>query len=253
MSIAACAEIVRRADPDRFLAVMAGPVETRRKLFPLFAMNVEISRAPWVTNEPLIAMMRLQWWHDALEEIAAQATVRSHEVVSELAEVLNPEQAQALVPVAEARKWDVETKAFDDLSHLNAHLGATSGVLTSVATEVCGGPPDVGRQIGFGIGAANWLIAVPALMARGLKPLPGDPSDAISALAAEALKTWPNPRSHRSSVPAACLPVFWTGMAARPVLERARRDPVSVLEGRVAISEFRKRLRLISMKLGNRW
>ena len=63
MTVAACAAIVQRADPDRFLAVMAAPVAVRARLFPLFAVNVEVARAPWVTQEPLIAQMRLQWWH----------------------------------------------------------------------------------------------------------------------------------------------------------------------------------------------
>ena len=49
---------------------MAAPVEARRVLFPLYAFNVEVARAPWVTSEPMIGEMRLQWWRDALEEIA---------------------------------------------------------------------------------------------------------------------------------------------------------------------------------------
>ena len=73
--LAACAALVQRADPDRFLAVMAAPVAARRVLFPLYAMNVEVSRAPWVTAEPMIAEMRLQWWRDALAEIAGGGAV----------------------------------------------------------------------------------------------------------------------------------------------------------------------------------
>ena len=70
MSLNACAAIVERGDPERFMAAMAAPVEARRVLFPLYAFNVEVARAPWVTEEPMIAEMRLQWWRDALEEIA---------------------------------------------------------------------------------------------------------------------------------------------------------------------------------------
>ena len=55
----ACAELVQRADPDRFMAAMAAPVAARRVLFPLYALNVEIARAPWVTQEAMIAEMRL--------------------------------------------------------------------------------------------------------------------------------------------------------------------------------------------------
>ena len=58
MSVAACAALVARGDPDRFLAVMAAPVAVRARLFPLYAWNLEVARAPWVTAEPLIAELR---------------------------------------------------------------------------------------------------------------------------------------------------------------------------------------------------
>ena len=67
MTVAACAELVQRGDPDRFLAVMAAPVGVRAQLLPLYAFNLEVARAPWVTQEPLIAEMRLQWWRDVVE------------------------------------------------------------------------------------------------------------------------------------------------------------------------------------------
>ena len=76
----ACAAIVEKGDPDRFLAAMAAPVAARRVLFPLYALNIEVARAPWVTEEAMIAEMRLQWWRDALAEIAAGGQVRRHEV-----------------------------------------------------------------------------------------------------------------------------------------------------------------------------
>lgn len=58
--LTACAGLVERGDPDRFRAVMAVPVAARRILFPIFAFNIEVSRAPWVTQETVIAEMRLQ-------------------------------------------------------------------------------------------------------------------------------------------------------------------------------------------------
>ena len=78
----ACAALVEKADPDRFAAVMAGPLAARLVLFPIYAFNVEVARAPWVTQEPMIAEMRLQWWRDALEEIAEGRAVRRHRVAA---------------------------------------------------------------------------------------------------------------------------------------------------------------------------
>ena len=64
--ISACARLLERGDAARFRAVMAAPAPLRPKLFAIFAFNLEVARAPWVTQEPMIAEMRLQWWQDAL-------------------------------------------------------------------------------------------------------------------------------------------------------------------------------------------
>src|SRR5210317_942930 len=101
--VLACAAIVEKGDPERFAAAMASPVEARRVLFPLYAFNVEVSRAPWVTQEPMIAEMRLQWWRDALEEIAQSRPARRHEVVTPLSRILDPETAQRLDRLVAAR------------------------------------------------------------------------------------------------------------------------------------------------------
>ena len=44
----ACAALVERGDPGRFRATMAAPLAARRVLFPLYAFNLEVARAPWV-------------------------------------------------------------------------------------------------------------------------------------------------------------------------------------------------------------
>ena len=69
MSFDACAELVRRGDPDRFLSAMTAPPELRGRLMILYAFNLEVARAPWVASEPMLAEMRLQWWADAIAEI----------------------------------------------------------------------------------------------------------------------------------------------------------------------------------------
>ncbi len=81
--LSACAAIIERADPLRFRASMAAPVAARRVLFPLYAFNIEVARAPWVTQETMIAEMRLQWWRDVCDEIANRGVVRRHDVLDE--------------------------------------------------------------------------------------------------------------------------------------------------------------------------
>ena len=97
------ADIVAKGDPDRFDACMAAPVAARAVLFPIYAFNVEVSRATWAVSEPMIGEMRLQWLQDALDDIANGKAARKHEVITSLADVLDSEGAQILDQLVRAR------------------------------------------------------------------------------------------------------------------------------------------------------
>ena len=248
MSFEACAGIVERGDPDRFLAAMATPPEARARLLPILAFNVEVSRAPWLTKEPIIAEMRLQWWRDALEEIAEDRPVRRHEVATPLAEVLGREDARRLDGLVEARRWDIQRDPFEDEAALWSHLDATTGTLLWTAAAALGAPSGEEarvRRVCRPIGLAGWLRAVPALRASGRRPLPGDEAGdegrAISEMARNAL-------GDLSAQAGLSRPSRWAllgGWRARRVLRLARREPGRVAEGRLEASEFTRRSTLL--------
>ena len=67
-------------------------------LFALFAFNLEVARAPWVTQQPMIAEMRLQWWCDALDEIAfAKSRCAVMRLVTPLAALIDSHAAAVLL------------------------------------------------------------------------------------------------------------------------------------------------------------
>ncbi|MBN8632925.1 MAG: squalene/phytoene synthase family protein, partial [Rhodobacterales bacterium] len=137
MSVAACAELVQRGDPDRFRAVMAAPRDARAQLFPLYAFNLEVARAPWVTQEPLIAEMRLQWWRDVVEN-AASGAARAHEVAGPLHEVIQDFglPVEVLDKVIAARRWDIHRDPHEGAGALDAYLDETgAGLSVSTVTS----------------------------------------------------------------------------------------------------------------------
>ncbi|WP_281982239.1 squalene/phytoene synthase family protein [Thalassorhabdomicrobium marinisediminis] len=246
MSFEACAAIVEKGDPERFRAAMASPVAARRVLFPLYAFNVQVARAPWVTDEPMIAEMRLQWWRDALEEIAEARVVRKHEVTTELAEVLDAEGAQALDHLVAARRWDVYKDTFEDAAHFREYLEATAGELMWQGARALGAPESAREAviaIGHATGLARFLIAAPTLEDKGRKPLVDGRPEAIAQLAQEALTRlreagrW----AGLSGLPRAALLESWE---AAPLLQQIARQPDRVAQNSVGISPFRSRLRL---------
>ncbi|MEX5729243.1 phytoene synthase [Rhodovulum iodosum] len=255
MSIAACADLVRRGDPDRFLAAMAAPPGARAVLFPLYAFNLEVARAPWVTAEPLIAEMRLQWWRDALAEIAGGAPVRRHEVATPLAQAIGPDEARLLDALVAARRRDIAGAPFPDAAALEAYIDATSGHLVWAAARALGARTGEGavRDLAQAAGMANWLLAVPELSARGHSPLPDDRAPAVAALARGALARLARARAARGEIPAAAQPALLAGWRAGAILNRAATAPGRVAEGRVAESEFSRRFNILARTLSGRW
>ncbi len=151
----ACAALVERGDPDRFLAAMAAPVAARRALFTLYAFNLELARVPWVTREPMIAQMRLQFWRDVVTGEAPAP----HEFAGPLQELiahagLAPEPLLAMI---DAREAEIGTQApFADEAALRAYLDGTGGALMAATVQALGGPVSTeARALGRGAGAGE--------------------------------------------------------------------------------------------------
>ena len=251
MSVAACAELVQRGDPDRFLAVMAAPVHARARLFPLYAFNLEVARAPWVTQEPLIAEMRLQWWRDVVEN-AASGAARAHEVAGPLHDLIR----DCGLPVAvldrliAARRWDIHREPHDSAEALSGYLEDTGAGLMWLAARALGAPDEAEaavRAYGWASAAAGYLRAVPELAARGRQPLP----EGLTAqdLAREGLRRLSEARAARKAVPKRAAPALLAGWQAEGLLHQALAGQPSA----AGLPEFHRRGRLLWQAFTGRW
>ncbi|MGZ2258195.1 squalene/phytoene synthase family protein [Roseobacter sp. A03A-229] len=249
--LTACAALVQQGDADRFAATMASPVAARRILFPLYAFNVEVSRAPWVTKEPMIAEMRLQWWRDALEEIAEGRPVRRHEVVTPLADILTPDQARALDGLVDARRWDIGSDPFEDEAEMWRYLDATTGTLLWTAAQALGAGADeetAVRTTTRAVALANWMCALPELEARGKRPMYDGRPDTLAQLAKSALADL---KAQRALGPASRLALL-SGWRARRVLTAIARKPQRVARGDLVAPQLARSLSLIRARLTRR-
>lgn len=245
MSIDACAKLVQAADPDRFASAMCAPMPGREALMVLYAFNVEVSRAPWVTQEEIIAEMRLQWWKDAIAEIYEGQSVRSHEVVSPLADVIG----EAELPrdlfdgLIEARRFDIYRDRHETDDAFDAYVAATSGNLMELAGRSLGATEfGAFREFGWASGLANLLMALPQLYERGRSPLPSDKvdrntllegrldagtSELIRGLSMRGLQVIE--RARKAAHQRAVQPALLAGWRAKSVLTKISRDPERAL------------------------
>ncbi|WP_417807148.1 squalene/phytoene synthase family protein [Thioclava sp.] len=247
-SLQACAEAVRRGDPDRFAATMATPAPLRDRLWPLYAANLEIARAPWASSEPMVSEMRLQWWIDALEGVS-EGREPPHEIGPALVKVAAP--VRHLISVAEARRADCWPEPMSDASSLWAYLDQTAGSVYWAAAEALGADAQAEmavRSFGAAAGLAAFLQAVPELVARARAPLADLSHHALNALAEEGLERLDFARKSRAlKGPArtALLP----GWQARVLLKRVSSAPEIVTAGGLELSEFSRRVGLLRAAL----
>ena len=257
MTIAACAALVERGDPDRFAATMAAPPKARESLFPLYAFNLEVSRAPWVTAEPLIAEMRLQWWRDVVAAPASGAAL-AHEVAGPLHHVIHSKNlAQAtLDKLIAARRWDIGNNPFTTPSDLTDYLEDTGAALMWLAAKSLNAPDtaeQAARNAGWATALATYFRAVPDLIARGRAPLPDASPNAIAALAQTGLTRLNAAHKTRATIPRYATPALYPAWQTRALLTLAAKDPAAVTEGRLQQSEFARRGGLALRALTGRW
>jgi 15-cis-phytoene synthase len=255
VTVDACAELVARGDPDRFAAVMAAPVGARAGLLVLYAFNLEVARAPWVTEEPLIAEMRLQWWRDVVGA-AASGAAKAHEVAGPLHDLIRSRNlpVDVLDRMVAARRWEVQREPFLNEAGLVEHIADTAGALMWLGACALGAPPaaeTVVRAYGQAAGTATWLAAIPALEARGRQPMPQGTT--IAGLAQSGLESLRQARAGRSSVPRTAAPALLWGWQTEGLLRQAVADPGVVRNGTFGLSEFSRRGRLAWQAFAGRW
>ena len=232
--IIACAGLVERGDPDRFRTVMAAPLAARPVMFALYALNVEVARAPWVTKEAMIAEMRLQWWRDVLEEISLKKSPRRHEVATPLSQVLTPELAKKLDQFVAIRRWDIYKDSFEDAEHFDRYIDQTAGHLMVTTARLLGECDEaIVRDVAYAAGLAAWFQAVPKLEEEKRLPMVDGRVEAIKELAQYGLDRLTKARQSRSSVSKASRPALWSALSAQKVLQQVITDPYIVAEGAI--------------------
>lgn len=230
-----CITLVDQGDPDRAHVLRAASDGAQARLYPVYALNLEIARAAWASAEPLVAEMRLQWWQDAIDDLTGARFARSHPVLQACAFLPDLPEAQTLITrLIEARRRDIWREPFADRAALWDHLGATGGGVMSLAGLSLGArDPETLHDFGSAAALASWLRAVPELTARGFQPLPDPSPDAIAALAQDGLARLSTARRKRSAATKPALPALLTGWQASATLRAAARDPAAVLTGRL--------------------
>ncbi len=232
----------RRYDPDRWRATLFAPAPLRARLTALYAFNVEIARVRETVSEPLLGQIRLQWWREALGEIAAGGSVRKHPIVACVAAA--DLDLAALGRAIDGRERDLDDAPFADLAEMAAYARETSGSIFKAAFGAAASDTSAAEDLGTGYALAGIVRALPFYARQRRLPLPAD-LIAQAGLAPEAIHEGKagiriaaaiEPIVHRARdllearIPRAALPAALPAALARLWLKRLaanRFDPFS--------------------------
>lgn len=246
-----CGVIARRHDPDRFLCALFAPPAQREALFTLIAFNHELARAREAASNPILALIRLTWWREAVEEAASGQPARQHEVAGPLHAAIRAGalDAESLIAMAEAREMEAEEEGIASTAALHAYLRGTAGGFAVAAGRLLGAPPTLLpalQQAGLLYGLAGLLRAVPALAAQGRCLLPVD-LIAPEAVVEDPVRAAPVIARLAAGAPAA-LPLTGLPREARAAalpLVLARRDLKRLAAGRPVARGLMDRLAVL--------
>jgi 15-cis-phytoene synthase len=246
-AFAYCAEFVRSADRDRYLATLFAPAESRSALYALYAFNCEVVRVREMARQPLPGEIRLQWWTDILRgdrggEASANpvasallATVERHHVASD-----------SLIDLIDGHRFDLYDEPMATVSDLETYARRTSSLLFALAAQILSGDElrAAAEPAGTAYAIAGLLCALPLHAARRQLYVPaeilrrhqvqaedffaGRTTAGLNAAVAElrdlarqhlAAASW-----HIGKLPSAALPAFLPVALVQPLLSRLGRS-----------------------------
>ena len=172
-----CAELVRTADRDRYVAALFAPAECRSALFALYAFNAEVARVRDLAREPLPGEIRLQWWSDVLRGERggeAQANPVAAALLESIAHYRLP--LDKLIDLLEARRFDLYDEPMATFRALETYTSKTSSALFALASQILSGTQAalVAEPAGGAYAIVGLLRALPLHAARHQLYLPAE-------------------------------------------------------------------------------
>jgi 15-cis-phytoene synthase len=164
-----CAQLVRQADRDRFIASLFSPAEKRSALHGLYAFNAEIARVREAAHTALPGEIRLQWWCDVIGGERAEEA-RANPVAVALLTVIERHRLppSRLVGLIEAHRFDLYDAPMRDMADLETYARQTSSALFALAVQILAGvdADAICAPAGVAYAVAGLLRALPLHIAR---------------------------------------------------------------------------------------
>lgn len=174
-------EVVRDADPDRYLAALYAPQDRRDDLLALYAFNAEIASVRDRISEPLPGEIRLQWWRDVLASGAGPEAAQGHPVAEALLAAIERHHlpVETLLAYLDARIFDLYDDPMPSRTDLEGYCGETACAVIQLSAMMldpasAAQSASLAGHAGCAQAIAGLLRLLPIHRARGQCYLPAD-------------------------------------------------------------------------------
>ena len=241
------------------MAALMAPARFQKILFPIFAFNYEISRIAFQTSEPALAEIKLKWWEEELTSIKNNNFSNNHEILMSLSKIIitNNIPIELFIEITRARRFDIYNEShnnFEDQVHYIKQIFSSlfeiclraSSSLVEKNQIICI------RDYGYALGVANLLVALPALVVAGKKPLYMERSeeDSIKKITESGLQALFDGRRQLKYYDRELRPILLSACNINSILFKVLKNPKLVLQNRVRPSSLHKGVKLLLVRLG---
>ncbi|MEM1345172.1 MAG: squalene/phytoene synthase family protein [Pseudomonadota bacterium] len=265
---APAAALVRAQDEALFATALFAPEPGRARLLTLYAFDVELSRAALPARRgdtgPMIALMRLQFWRDTVEDAFAGAPPRAHEIAAPLHALIASGglAREAIEALLDAYEREITSAAELEVA-FDAWAEQRFGVLVGLAGQALGAETQaVAVLAGQALARAFVLRNAGAMMAAGAT-VPGlgrrallserTAAEAVPAFAQAGLDALANARAQRKALARKATPALLPLWRAEHDLHAALAAPKRVGDGLPTPPKIARALGLGWRTLSGRW
>ncbi|WP_169194104.1 phytoene/squalene synthase family protein [Devosia sp. MC1541] len=154
------ADLLRTADPDRYLSTLVLPAKARPYIAALYAFNADVAGIRDRVSGPAPGEVRLQWWSDALTG-EGHGEVRQNPIADALLQTIEKFNLPTgtFLRLIGARRFDLYDDPMPDLETFEGYAGETASTLLQLSAMVLneGNSVETGDAAGH-LGVAQALI-----------------------------------------------------------------------------------------------
>ncbi|MFZ0989189.1 MAG: phytoene/squalene synthase family protein [Xanthobacteraceae bacterium] len=196
-----CAELVRDADHDRFIATLFAPERNRDALYALYAFNVEVAHVRDRAREAALGEIRLHWWREVLQG-ERHGEAMASPVAASLLNAIERHRlpVNAMLALLDARRFDLYDEPMRTIAELEDYALRTESALIAMAAQILGADAvAAARPAGIACVLTQLLAALPGRAARRQLYLPVELLDRHGADAADVFACRSSPALNQAA------------------------------------------------------